>query len=68
MRDFAETLGTSSYHSLQVEARKHFSQGLQFLVSYTYSKTLSNAESQFNEFSGFTQDFYNARGEKALKS
>jgi hypothetical protein len=66
MKDFGEGVGVSGYNALQVQARKHFSQGLSFLVSYTYSKTLTNAESQFGEFSGFTQDFYNARGEKSL--
>jgi hypothetical protein len=66
MRDFGETVGVSGYNALQLQARKHFSQGLSFMLSYTYSKTLTNAESQYNEFSGFTQDFYNARGEKAL--
>ena len=66
MRDFGETSGFSSYHALQLQARKQFSNGLAFLTSYTWSKTLSDSESIFNEFSGFTQDFYNRRGEKAL--
>ncbi|HZP01772.1 MAG TPA: TonB-dependent receptor [Terriglobia bacterium] len=66
LRDFGEVVGNSSYNALQIQARKHFSQGLSFLASYTWSKTLTDAESQFNEFSGFTQDFYNARAEKAL--
>lgn len=66
LRDFGENVGRSSYNALQLQARKHFSQGLSFLVSYTWSKTLTDAESQFNEFSGFTQDFYNAKAEKAL--
>jgi hypothetical protein len=66
LRDFGETVGNSIYNALQVQARKHFSQNLSFLVSWTYSKTLTDAESQYNEFSGFTQDFYNARGEKAV--
>jgi len=66
MRDLMEGLGMSNYHALQVQARKRFSQGLSFLVSYTWSKTLTNAESIFNEFSGFTQDFYNTKVEKSL--
>jgi hypothetical protein len=66
MRDLMEGVGVSTYHSLQVQARKHFSRGLTFLVSYTWSKTLTDAESIFNEFSGFTQDAYNRRAEKAL--
>ncbi len=66
MRDLMEGLGMSTYHALQVQARKRFSQGLSFLVSYTWSKSLTNAESIFNEFSGFTQDFYNRSAEKSL--
>ncbi|MEW5974182.1 MAG: TonB-dependent receptor [Acidobacteriota bacterium] len=66
MRDFMEGLGMSNYHAFQLQARKRFSHGLTFLTSYTWSKTLTNAESIFNEFSGFTQDFYNRQAEKAL--
>lgn len=66
MRDFAEGVGVSTYNALQVQARKQFSQGLTFLISYTWSKTLTDAESIFNEFSGFTQDYYNNKAEKAL--
>ncbi len=43
---FARILGndsTSNYHSLQVELRKRFSQGLQFQADYTYSKSLGDA-------------------------
>jgi len=66
MRDFGEAVGRSSYNALQVQARKRFSSGLTFLASFTWSKTLTDAGSLFNEFSGFTQDFYNARAEKSL--
>jgi hypothetical protein len=66
MRDIGETVGNSIYNALEIEARKHFSQGLTFLMSYTWSKTLTDAGSIFNEFSGFTEDFYNAKNEKAL--
>ncbi len=66
MRDFMEGVGVSSYNALQIQARKHFSQGLSFLLSYTWSKTLTDSESIYNEFSGWTQDFYNRKAEKAL--
>lgn len=66
MRDFGEAVGNSTYNALQVQARKNMSQGLTFLASFTWSKTLTDAGSLFNEFSGFTQDFYNAKAEKAL--
>ncbi|PYV22922.1 MAG: hypothetical protein DMG27_17000 [Acidobacteria bacterium] len=39
---------------------------MSFIASYTWSKTLTDSESLFNEFSGFTQDFYNRKAEKAL--
>jgi hypothetical protein len=66
MEDQGEQVGVSTYHALQVQGRKRFSTGLTFLASYTWSKTLTDSESLFSEFSGFTQDFYNRRGEKAL--
>ncbi len=65
MRRWSEGVGISTYHALQIQARKHFSQGLSFLVSYTWSKTLTDAESIFGEFSGFTQDYYNRKAEKS---
>ena len=43
LRDFGETQAMSTYNALQVSARKNLSYGLSFLVSYTWSKTLTNA-------------------------
>ena len=60
-----EGTGLSTYHALQVKVNKRFSQGLTFLVAYTWSKTLTDAESQFAEFSGFTADSYNRKAEKS---
>ena len=40
-----ENVGNSTYHSLQVKVEKRLSQGLYGLVSYTYSKALTNADS-----------------------
>ena len=65
IRRFYEGTGVSSYHALQVKLDKRFSQGLDFLVAYTLSKTLTDAESQFSEFSGFTADAYNRKAEKS---
>jgi len=65
-RRFFEGTGVSNYHALQMKLEKRFSSGLSFLVAYTWSKTLTNAESQFSEFSGFTEDPYNRKAEKSV--
>lgn len=40
---YAATLGNSHYHALQSKYIRRFSKGLDALVSYTWSKTLTNA-------------------------
>ncbi len=45
---YAATAGMSDYHSLQTTVQKHFSEGLNFLFTYTYSKTLSDAGDLLN--------------------
>ncbi len=64
-RRFYEGTGFSTYHALQLKVDKRFGSGLGFLVAYTWSKTLTDAESQFSEFSGFTADPYNRKAEKS---
>ena len=61
-----ETAGTSTYHALVITANKRFSNGLNFLISYTWSKTLSDADSEFSQFSGFDQDSFNAHNQKSV--
>jgi hypothetical protein len=67
--------GNSTYHAMQVQVDKRFAQGLSFLVSYTVSKNLTDADSAgpgvggfvgTNEFIG--QNSYNRRAEKAVSS
>ena len=53
MRDFEG--GDWDLRALQVSAQSAF---LSFLASYTWSKTLTNSDSIFSEFTGFTQDYY----------
>ena len=65
IRRFYEGTGLSTYHALQVKLNKRLSQGLTFLIAYTWSKTLTDAESQFSEFSGFVADPYNRKAEKS---
>lgn len=50
------TDGHSTYHSLQVKVEKKFSDGLQFLVAYTASKTLTNADSRLTWLSEGAQN------------
>ncbi|MGA8271543.1 MAG: hypothetical protein WB919_08285, partial [Candidatus Sulfotelmatobacter sp.] len=40
---YAATIGNSFYHGLQTKAEERFSNGLNFLVTYTYSKTRTDA-------------------------
>lgn len=65
IRRFYDGTGLSTYHALQLKIDKRFSAGLNFLVAYTWSKTLTDAESQFSEFSGFTENPYNRKAEKS---
>lgn len=47
-----ESSATMDYHSLQVVGRRRFAQGLDFLASYTYGKTLTDNLGYYG--SGFT--------------
>ena len=38
-----QMIGNSIYHGLQLTAAKHFSNGLEFLVNYTWSKSIDNS-------------------------
>ncbi len=70
-------IGSVSYHGLQTSLQKRFSQGLTFLLSYSFSKTIGNVDSNNGPFSGaenaqysgsFAQDYYNPRGERSVTS
>jgi Carboxypeptidase regulatory-like domain/TonB dependent receptor/TonB-dependent Receptor Plug Domain len=45
---YAATAGNSFYHGLQTKAEKRFASGLNFLVTYTYSKTRTDAVDLLN--------------------
>ncbi|MBA2527595.1 MAG: hypothetical protein H0V18_17710, partial [Pyrinomonadaceae bacterium] len=63
----AETLGNSTYNSLQLQLRKRFSHGLQLSAAYTFSKKLTDSgESQIQGQNGGPMDAYNLRLEKAV--
>lgn len=65
--------GNSTYNAMQLQVNKRVSQGLTFMVSYTVSKNLTDADSAGPGVSGFigTNSFigensYNRKAEKAV--
>jgi Carboxypeptidase regulatory-like domain/TonB dependent receptor len=65
--------GNSTYNAMQMQVDKRFSQGLSFLVSYTVSKNLTDADSSGPGVSGFIgtnefigQNSYQRSAEKAV--
>jgi hypothetical protein len=45
---YAVTAGTSNYNALQAKLEQQYGNGLQFLVTYTWSKTLGDDQDQLN--------------------
>ncbi len=64
----APGFGNSTYHSFQLTARKQAGHGLDFIAAYTWSKTLSNADSAIGYYGGYFQNFYNQKAEKSITS
>jgi hypothetical protein len=65
--------GNSTYHAMQAQVNKRFAEGLDFLVSYTVSKNIADADSQGPGVQGFIganawigQNSYNRRAEKSV--
>jgi len=67
-----ENLGISTYNAFQAKLERRFRNGLNLLASYTYSKTLTNADSAIPVFSGFSsnefaaQNPFNPKTQKAV--
>lgn len=63
------SIGNQSYNALQASLTKHMSKGLEVQVSYTYSKTMTNAIGYYGEGgqaasnSAYWQDLYNMTAE-----
>lgn len=60
--------GNSNYHGLNVKVEKRFSNGLNFLTNYTWSKFIDDVNADFEvgaNPSGY-QDFYNRGADRAL--
>lgn len=68
-----ENLGQSSFDALEVQLRRRFHSGLNLLASYTWSKTLTDADSTLPFFAnlaggGAVQDPFNLKGEKSVSN
>jgi Carboxypeptidase regulatory-like domain len=66
-----ENLGQSTYEAMLVKVERRFHSGLNLLASYTYSKTLTDADSalpSFAQFSGggLSQNSFDLKSEKSL--
>ena len=66
-----EDLGQSTYNALQAQLQHKFKYGLNMMVSYTWSKTLTDADSALPYFatlagSAGPQDAFNKKGDKAI--
>lgn len=59
---------SSTYHSLQARAVRRFRNGLEFLASYTWSKSIDDASQLFSTAvePGFPQDSHDIAAERAL--
>lgn len=62
-----ENSASSTYHALQFEARKRYSQGFQFTASYTWSHAIDDVSDVFPIAGapGLSQDSFNLKAEKA---
>jgi hypothetical protein len=66
-----ENLGQSTYNALLAKLERRFHNGLNLLASYTYSKTLTDADSALPAFVAFSgggsiQNSFNLKNEKSL--
>jgi Carboxypeptidase regulatory-like domain len=64
-----ENLGQSTYNALQAKLERRFRNGLNVLASYTYSKTLTDADSAYAGLTSFgSSDTFNAQNPRDLKA
>jgi hypothetical protein len=66
---YVQSRASSNFNSLQAKLQKNYSDGISYLVSYTYSKSLDNAPGQgsgSDSSSGTPQDSHNLKGEYGL--
>jgi hypothetical protein len=63
-----ENLGQSSYNALLTKVERRFHNGLNLLASYTFSKTLTDADSAMPVFASFSSGIQNSRNLNQEKS
>jgi hypothetical protein len=63
-----ENIGQATYNALQTKVERRFRNGLNLLASYTYSKTLTDADSTFPVFTGFNSNVFGAQNPRNLKA
>lgn len=70
-------IGSSTYDALQTSLQKRFSQGLTFLISYTWQKTMGDADSNNGATAGaenaiyagsYFQNYYDSKAEHSVTS
>ncbi len=64
----AENVGQSSFNALEMKLERRFRNGLNLLASYTFSKTLTDADSSFPFFSAFASNNFGAQNPFNLKT
>lgn len=68
-----ENLGQSTFHALEAQMTRRFRNGLNLMASYTWSKTLTNADAALPFFAtlhqgGAPQNPFNKQGDKAISN
>jgi len=68
-----ENLGQSTYNALEAQLTRRFHNGLNLMASYTWSKTLTDADAALPFFAtlhqgGAAQNPFNLRGDKAISN
>jgi hypothetical protein len=66
--DGLENLGQSTYNALQAKLERRFRNGLNLLASYTFSKTLTDADSNYPSFTGNQSNVFGAQNPFNLRA
>ena len=66
--DGLENLGQSTYNALQAKLERRFRNGLNLLAAYTFSKTLTDADSSYPTFTGNQSNVFGAQNPFNLRA